>query len=435
MIPADGVLIVGAGLTGLSCAYHLGGGRVLEREGEVGGLCRSYRRDGFTFDYTGHLLHLRDAYAGELVTALAPGPLAVHRRRARIMSHGRLTKYPFQANLWGLPREVVEECLEGLEEAEEKRGRGPEEAEDFLAWITATFGRGIARHFMVPYNLKLWRTPLEEMTTEWVAGLVPIPSLEDARKGAADPRGVVMGYNATFLYPEHGGIEAVPRALAARVPRIHINREVVAVDLERRKAVCRDGSEYHWEALVSTMPLPLLVRALRPAPPEISRAAEALRYVSVWDVNLAVARERVSDAHWIYFPEDRFPFYRAGFPGNFSPGSVPPGASSLYVEVSHRPGEGAGGEETAARCLDGLGKCGILSEDDRVIFADPVRIPFAYAVFDRHRREALPVIKSYLEEKGIYVAGRYGAWEYYSMEEAVLAGRAAAARVTERHGK
>ena len=55
------IVIVGAGLAGLSTAYHLphASYRLYEREREVGGLCRSYRKDGFTFDYTGHLLHFR----------------------------------------------------------------------------------------------------------------------------------------------------------------------------------------------------------------------------------------------------------------------------------------------------------------------------------------------------------------------------------------
>jgi len=69
----------------------------------------------------------------------------------------------------------------------------------------------------------------------------------------------------------------------------------------------------------------------------IDEAAEGLRCVSVYNVNLGVAQEKVSDKHWIYFPEQEFPFYRVGFPTNFSPSLGPPGCSSLYVEVSHQP--------------------------------------------------------------------------------------------------
>jgi protoporphyrinogen oxidase len=424
----DSVVIIGAGVTGLSCAHHLGGGRVLEREGGVGGLCRSYSREGFTFDYTGHLLHVRDPYVRELVEDLAPGAFLPHRRRARIFSKGRLTSYPFQANLWGLPDDVITECLDGLAVAAAARDTAGN-PESFADWIQATFGEGIARHFMEPYNRKLWRVPLEKMTSEWVAGLVPVPSLDEARRGSMKPEGVTMGYNASFLYPASGGIEALPRAFLPQVPRLHLNREVVSVDADLKKAYCQDGSSYQYEVLVSTIPLPELIRSLKSVPGWVARAAESLRYVSVYDLNLGVAREDISEAHWIYFPEEEFIFYRAGFPGNFSPVLVPPGTSSVYVETARRPGESVSTDELISRSLQGLKDCRVLLEEDEVVLSDLVKIPYAYVIFDRHRRDSLPYLMEYLRERDIFSVGRYGGWEYLSMEEAILAGRSAAGRI------
>src|SRR5881396_2751848 len=61
MSEAYPVVILGAGLTGLSAAYHLGApSLVIEREAEVGGLARTHIDNGFTLDCTGHLLHLKD---------------------------------------------------------------------------------------------------------------------------------------------------------------------------------------------------------------------------------------------------------------------------------------------------------------------------------------------------------------------------------------
>lgn len=107
------ILIVGAGLAGLSAAYHLRGMpyKILEREREVGGLCRSYIKDGFTFDYTGHLLHFRQTAIKALVERLLPGRLQRHARKSYVYSHDTYTEYPFQVNTHGLPPEVVRECL------------------------------------------------------------------------------------------------------------------------------------------------------------------------------------------------------------------------------------------------------------------------------------------------------------------------------------
>ncbi|HWP34935.1 MAG TPA: FAD-dependent oxidoreductase, partial [Thermodesulfobacteriota bacterium] len=126
------VVILGAGLTGLSTAYHLetrAGAppyRLIERESDPGGLARSVDADGFVFDFTGHLLHLRDEAVKALVARLLPEGLERHARRAFIFSKGVLTPYPFQANTYGLPPEVIQECLEGFIETliEEARYRG-----------------------------------------------------------------------------------------------------------------------------------------------------------------------------------------------------------------------------------------------------------------------------------------------------------------------
>lgn len=110
------IVIVGAGLAGLSTAYHLSDlpYRLYEREQEVGGLCRSYCKDGFTFDYTGHLLHFRQAEIKALVEQLLTGQLQRHARRSFIYSHQTYTEYPFQVNTYGPPPEVVRECLMGF---------------------------------------------------------------------------------------------------------------------------------------------------------------------------------------------------------------------------------------------------------------------------------------------------------------------------------
>ena len=110
------ILIVGAGLAGLSAAYHLRGipYKILEREREAGGLCRSYMKDGFTFDYTGHLLHFRQTAIKALVEGLLPDQLQRHARKSYVYSHDTYTEYPFQVNTHGLPPEVVRECLLGF---------------------------------------------------------------------------------------------------------------------------------------------------------------------------------------------------------------------------------------------------------------------------------------------------------------------------------
>ena len=111
------IIIIGAGLTGLSAAYHLEQAgytdfKVFEKEPVIGGLCRSIQQDGFTFDYTGHLLHISDPSFEAIINQYVnKASLNTIQRRSYIYSHDTYTNYPFQTNLYGLPETVIVECI------------------------------------------------------------------------------------------------------------------------------------------------------------------------------------------------------------------------------------------------------------------------------------------------------------------------------------
>jgi protoporphyrinogen oxidase len=213
--------------------------------------------------------------------------------------------------------------------------------------------------------------------------------------------------------------------------------ELVEVDTKRRRALFRhlqsgESRTAHYESLVSTIPVPELMCRCPDMPAHLKEAAQGLRWVSVYNLNLGVAREQVSDKHWLYFPEPEYPFYRIGFPMNFSPALGRPGCSSMYVEMSHRPAEQQSGEQLLARARSGMERAGILQPEDEIVVADVKDLHYAYVYFDRHRARALPAILAELERRGIFSIGRYGAWEHTSMEDAISQGKRLAERLTAR---
>jgi protoporphyrinogen oxidase len=145
--------------------------------------------------------------------------------------------------------------------------------------------------------------------------------------------------------------------------------------------------------------------------------------VAVANVNLGVARAGLTDMHWVYFPGAEFPFYRAGFPANFTSDAVPGGCSSIYIEIALRPGEVLREEDLVARSKEGLIRCGLLRSDDRIVTRRVFHISPAYVVYDRARKAALVPALQKLAALGIRSAGRYGAWYYNSMEDSLAEGR------------
>lgn len=426
--PSPPVVVLGAGLTGLSAAYHLRRPTLLvERGPQVGGHARSVRQDGFTFDVTGHWLHLREPQTRALVEGLfAPGELVSVERRTRVYTHGALLPYPFQANLYGLPLEVVQECLVGFVEARERAARGERPEPSFEAFAEARFGRGIARHFFVPYNTKLWGMHPNRLTAEWVSRYIPIPDAAQVIGGAIGLAQEGLGYNANFLYPRAGGIDALPRRLAAALPasaELLLGSDVEAIDPgQRRVKLTAEADWRSYAALVSTMPLPELIRRIVGVPAAVREAAAALRWVRWRYLDVATRRPVPADYHWVYVPELRYPFFRVGVYSNAVASMAPPGCSSLYVELSAR--EGA---IDLPVVLQGLVEVGALAAVDDVLFTAVREIEYAYVVFDDAHAAATRTIFAWLEQVGIRSCGRYGAWVYNSMEDSVIQGREAAA--------
>jgi protoporphyrinogen oxidase len=334
------------------------------------------------------------------------------------------TPYPFQANTYGLPPQVVKECLIGFIESMHVNGAAP--PQNFHDWVLRTFGTGIAKHFMLPYNEKFWKQDLHTITSDWVSWSIPKPSLEEVVNGALGLTNRGMGYNPKFIYPTSGGIDCLPQALAAPIERVYTGERVEYIDLKKKYVRLHNGREETFDALVSSLPLPILYRMLHDAPAALKHAAQKLNAISVLNINIGIDRPNISDQHWIYFPEGQFIFSRVGFPMNFSRAVAPAGASSMYIEITHPIQETPNVEEAFERSLADLRKCGILRESDRILTRHVLDIRCAYVVFDQHRQTHLNTLIEYLESRGVYTTGRYGRWDYYSMEDSILSGKASA---------
>lgn len=432
------IVIIGGGLAGLSTALHLGAETehvVLEREKEAGGLCRSRKVGEFVFDYTGHLLHLRDPEVIGLVDRIAPGAFDLIERRAAIRSNGTLLPYPFQANTHGLPPQSVFECVHGLYVALHGReggagsshsggAGGPRDGGDmsFHDWALETFGEGIAKHFMFPYNRKMWLRDLREITADWVSWAVPRPTMEEVLRGALGLTNTGMGYNPRFRYPRAGGIGVLPAAFARGLDSVRYGCDVLEIDAAKRTVKTSLGETIVYDSLVSTAPMPVLLERTTGLPDWAREKRGDLAWVDVYCLNLGIGRPHVTDQHWIYFPEPEYSFYRVGSPSEFSATVAPKGCSSLYVEMTVRPGESPDEAALVGRAMEGLARAGILRDDDEVLVSDLVRLAPAYVIFDRARRAAMEPLLNMFRSLGIYPIGRFGGWTYSYMEAAIKDG-------------
>lgn len=417
------VLVLGAGLAGLSTALHLRRAgtpfRIVERLGHVGGHATTTVDDGFRFDRTGHLLHLRDPSMRDLVTGLLGDELLSINRKSRVYSHGVFTRYPFQANTFGLPPDVAFECLMGFLEA--RSATHADEPAHFEDFCLRHFGKGFSKHFMIPYNTKLWGVHPREISAAWCQRFVPLPRLDDVVAGAVGLNDRELGYNASFLYPRLG-IGSLPLALAPLAGPVELGRAPRAIDLRTRRAHF-DDEIVSFDTLVSTLPLDRLGSLLVDPPPHIAHAFARLRCTGLHYLDVALDAPVGRDLHWVYVPEERFPFYRVGCYSAFSPHLAPPGCASLYVELASRTPPD---DRAVADAIDHLVAMGLVRQRSHVRFVRRRHIEHAYVIFDHHYFATLATLRPFLSDHRALSTGRYGGWNYSSMEDALIFGRDAA---------
>ncbi|EPY37090.1 UDP-galactopyranose mutase [Strigomonas culicis] len=347
------VVIIGAGPTGLGAALRLTERNrtswcVLDGSDVAGGLSRSVKDDhGFTWDIGGHVIFSHYQYYDDVMElAIDASGWNVHQRESYVYVAGAWVPYPFQNNIHRLPTELREECLGGLERLTEAHAHPPA-ALNFEQWFTNQFGEGIARVFMRPYNTKLWTVPPSAMSCAWVGERVAQIDLAQIKQNMA--RGeddVGWGPNATFRFPKEGGTGGIYRALASRLPRgrVHLGPEhrVVAVDPVRKVLTLRGGRQLRYTALLSSIPLDELLRALAvglesatgaaPHPPLDAATcrllADKLDFSSTHIVGLGMrgtVPSFLKTACWLYFPESHICFYRATVFSNYAERNAPEG--------------------------------------------------------------------------------------------------------------
>lgn len=416
---SERIVILGAGPTGLGAAYRLGeidhpDWEIYEKTDHVGGLASSYKDDaGFIWDHGGHVMFSHYTYFDDLVERMLRGDYDQHMREAWVWMCDRFVPYPLQNNIHRLPDDVFVECLMGIIEAQ----REDRPTENFAEWIQAIFGGGIAEHFMLPYNFKVWAHPVDTMSTSWQGDRVPEVDIERiVRNQVADRDDVSWGPNNKFKFPLLGTGMLYERIAEALPKDVNFHAAAAEIDPVAKRVTFEDGSTTDYEKLVTTMPLTELLPRIKGCPDDVLAAADRLDFTEGLFIGIGVADPCPSTKCWMYFPEDDSPFYRVTYLSNYSPEMTPgPGHFSLLAEVSKSPHKPENVDDVVDRTIAGMVSSKLLTQDqadNKIVSRELMHVPYSYPVPTIGRDGALAVIQPWLMENDIYSRGRFGAWRY-----------------------
>jgi UDP-galactopyranose mutase len=414
------IVILGGGLSGLSLAYFLTrlglNPCVFEKEQRVGGLCKTTKVDGFSFDCCGHLLHFKHKDISFFVRKLLGENLVQHKRRAFIYSFGKFIPYPFQVNLRDLPPHVSKKCLFDFIKActNGKIGSAPN---NFLEWCYKNFGKGITEYFMLPYNEKFWTIPCRDFSYEWVDRYVFVPTLREVVEGTVEGSKHNYGYHSFFWYPKRGGIEELITAFSSGLKNVFTGWEANRIDLFRKRIEFKTGRKERYDILISTIPLPELSTIITDLPQTILKEFKKLKWVSIFNLNLGIEGRLKPNLHWVYFPQKEYRFFRVGFFHNFSQLEK---KGSLYTEVSYSRFKPLETKDIVSKIIKDLVKVGIITDKNEIKAKVINDIKYAYPIYDFNWKRTRTNILRYLNSCGIISCGRFGSWRYMSMEDVIL---------------
>lgn len=413
-------MVLGAGPAGLAFAYRYGNGAVvLERSREVGGLSRSIEIEDGVFDIGGHSFHSPHPEVLALVRRLMQGGWHEQSRDARVCVVGQLIPYPFQSHFEMLDDQtIVEDCRGHVVDFESVAG-----SKNFEEWIIRRFGNGVATNFMLPYNSKQWACELKDMSCEWVIERVVTDTGDDGGAIPAKRARRPLQSDSRVAYPAKGGFGAIFVALAAQCDRIELGEDVVKIDLAKRVVHTGAGRVWPWERIVSTIPLPLLLRCIEGCPDRIVDLGSKLRAVSL-KILLILAKLRDKRVpQRIYIPDHEIPPHKVTFNHTSSPSLSERSNHAIMCEVSYSPFKPAKPDtvllnETVAWLIANR----FIESPDDIAAQKVIDVRYGYPVPTHAKPEILSQITRYLEQQQIYTIGRFGSWSYANSDECIRQG-------------
>ena len=426
------IVVIGSGMAAFGAAYHLhqeGIAPVLyDKNGYYGGHTMSFRYDsGFLFDVGPHISFTKDTRIQELLAESVGGRYETLQINLNNYWRGYWPTHPVQLHLHGLPEETI---VKVISDFVEERSASERPIRNYEDWLYASFGKTFAESFPMQYTRKYHTTTADNMSTDWLGPRVYRPSLEEVLRGAISASAPQVHYITHFRYPSDGGFRLY---LNKFVPmgNIKLEHELISIDPHARELTFSNGLVTQYDSLISSVPLPDMIRMIQGAPDDVVEASRKLACSTCVLVNIGINRADISNAHMTYFYDEDICFTRLSFPHMLSSRNAPPGTGNIQAEVyfseKYKPFSGKA-EDWIDPVIRDLKKVGLIREEDEILCRKAMLLRYANIIFDLERADALKTVHGYLDDIGILYCGRYGDWGYMWTDESFISGERAAAR-------
>lgn len=413
------IVILGGGPAGIGAAWRLkelglNNWEMYEKENFLGGLSASFKDEkGFIWDVGGHIYFSKYEYFNNVFERLMKGQFFKKERHQYIFIDGRFMPYPFQNNIRHLDAPKIFECVQGLMNLRKANSR----PKNFYEFNIASMGEGIYKHFMGPYNEKVWSWPSKDMSYSWISDRVSVVNLEKVLENiilSKDEEN--WGPNYYFKYPKMGGSGGFWSKFEKVFPssKINLNKEFRTVDVKDKKIHLKDGSAIGYDYLITALPLDFFVSRSNMSN-DIKSTAKKLEHNSGHVIGVGVKGElpeELKNKVALYFPEKKYLFQRMTVQNYFSENLVPDGHWALAFEVSHSKKRKITQEEAVENVLKFLEERKFIKNKKDIVSLYRNSFSHFYPIPTLARDNNLNKVQKALKSHGIYSIGRFGAWKY-----------------------
>ncbi len=413
-------IVLGSGIAGISACYHLKkkGEEVViyEKDNDWGGLCANFTIDGFRFDKFVHFTFADSEYIRNLFEESSP--TYAHPSVSSNYYKGYWLKHPAQNNIAPLPIDEKVEIIKGFIN---RKNKSFEEIENYEEWLRVQYGDYFAENFPMVYTKKYWGLEAKDLETKWVGNRMHSPNIDEVLKGSYETQDKNFYYTSYMKYPKKGGFRSILNKCREGLD-IRFNKEVVKIDTVAKTVSFKDGTISNYTRLISSLPLPEIVKMIENCPDYVLNAANNLHNTCGYMVSLGFKRPDVAKHLWFYIYDEDILSARVYSPSMKSLDNVPNGCSSLQAEIFFDcKAKILSKEEVMKNTIEKLVSMGLFKEDE-IVVKDIRFEKYANITFDKDIYKNRKVVLDYLQSQNIETIGRFGKWEYYWTHQAFKSG-------------
>jgi len=439
------ILILGAGITGLSAGYKLTKGgyevRIVEAESSIGGLATSIKYKNCIFDFGPHTFHSEISELLEFYLELMGDEVLTLKKKVKIKFNDKLIDYPLKPinMLKNLDKILIIKSavsyLSGLVFRQDRENN--KSLEDLYISL---YGKKLYSIFFENYTEKVWGIHPGNLSNSFLKHRLPnknllqlaFQSLKEAA-GLQKSKLTERNYVIYQYYPRRGSItfpEKLNREIKKNNNVVLLNSQVSDIHVKNGMVTNvtfkKNGIEetIPCDYCISTIPLTTLVNSINPEVPEAVRnSAGKLKYRAVIIICLVVDSEKVIDTDTLYFHHQLF--NRMGQMNSYSKETTPEGKSALTIEITCFPDDDIWHLDESilvSKVIEGLQAEGF-DLTDKVDGWKVLRNEYGYPVPVLDYETSLEKVFNYFHNvQNLYISGRQGLFTYIQMYQAMEMG-------------